>query len=393
MPGKNDSNNKNSMFPRNLKIFGSIPGKTFFNRVKTAAAACICATLLLAVSLNIPRAYAMWFNDNAAVSEVGVDVDAKSGVVETEVAAIEPSGFGNFVTAFSGSKLEYVVYVDGVEAGTVDSIDVLNDILDEFIARYSTERTVYTAIEQDISTKCVYTESPVLFSADRLKKALDPNNTESECHLTVSTVETYDASYVVPYETVYVDDPQLYVDTEETVTEGVDGFVAQTVSDTFVNGKLVESTVVSSETVTEAVDEVIAKGTKPLTASNGYYIWPTDGILTSDFGPRSVSIGSSYHKGIDIVGQYAQDIWAADGGEVIYAGWAEGYGNIIKIQHDNGDITCYAHCCELLVFEGERVYQGQVIAHMGDTGTASAVHVHFEIRIDNMQVDPLIYLP
>ena len=78
---------------------------------------------------------------------------------------------------------------------------------------------------------------------------------------------------------------------------------------------------------------------------------------------------------------------------MIFAGWMSGYGNFIKIQHDNGEISCYGHCCELLVSEGDRVYQGQVIAHMGSTGTATAVHVHFEIRVENVQVDPLPYLP
>ena len=133
-------------------------------------------------------------------------------------------------------------------------------------------------------------------------------------------------------------------------------------------------------------------GTRPLTASKGFYIWPTEGILTSDFGPRNVTIGSRFHKGIDIVGAYCQEIHAADGGTVTYSGVMSGFGNVIFITHDNGDVTVYAHNTELLVGVGEKVMQGQAISLMGNTGTSSAVHCHFELRVGGTQVDPLPYL-
>jgi murein DD-endopeptidase MepM/ murein hydrolase activator NlpD len=66
---------------------------------------------------------------------------------------------------------------------------------------------------------------------------------------------------------------------------------------------------------------------------------------------------------------------------------------LVQIQHDNGDVTYYGHCSELLVQEGDRVYQGQVIACMGATGVASGVHLHFEIRQDGTPIDPETVLP
>ena len=81
------------------------------------------------------------------------------------------------------------------------------------------------------------------------------------------------------------------------------------------------------------------------------------------------------------------------GGEVIYAGWMNGYGNFIQIRHDDGAVTCYAHLSDLAVSVGERVWQGQVIGYMGDTGTASAIHLHFEVYVDGTRVDPLTWLP
>jgi murein DD-endopeptidase MepM/ murein hydrolase activator NlpD len=122
------------------------------------------------------------------------------------------------------------------------------------------------------------------------------------------------------------------------------------------------------------------------------FIWPTEGVITSKFGPRT-GFGSSNHQGIDIGGAYGESITAADGGLVIKADWYYGYGLLVQIQHDNGDVTYYGHCSELLVREGDRVYQGQVIAHMGETGQASGVHLHFEIRQNDTPVNPLNILP
>jgi len=131
----------------------------------------------------------------------------------------------------------------------------------------------------------------------------------------------------------------------------------------------------------------------PVTASTGAYIWPTQGNLSSRFGRRSTSVGSTNHKGIDITGPFGHPIYAADGGEVIVSGWSSSFGLVVEIRHDNGHVTLYSHCSELLVGVGERVRQGQQIAQMGRTGIASGIHLHFELIINGVNVDPLLHLP
>ena len=84
---------------------------------------------------------------------------------------------------------------------------------------------------------------------------------------------------------------------------------------------------------------------------------------------------------------------AAADGVVTYAGILSTYGELVKIQHGNGDETYYAHCSRILVSVGERVSQGQEIAKMGMTGNATGVHCHFEIRKDGTPVNPLDWLP
>jgi len=146
-------------------------------------------------------------------------------------------------------------------------------------------------------------------------------------------------------------------------------------------------------TVGQSIASYDTDGNAAESVSSGIYIWPTSGNLTSRFGPRNVSVGSRNHKGIDICGPMSHPIYAAAGGEVIYSGWESGFGNVIRVRHENDYVTLYAHCSELLVSVGDTVQQGQEIAHMGRTGIATGIHLHFEVIINGINVDPLLYLP
>lgn len=129
-------------------------------------------------------------------------------------------------------------------------------------------------------------------------------------------------------------------------------------------------------------------------ASTGSFIWPVDGPITSPFGRRHIKGGSSNHRGIDIGSRKGTEIAAADSGEIIWSGWDSSYGNFIKIRHDNGLVTCYAHMSERLVEVGARVRQGDIIGLVGSTGQSTGPHLHFEVRTEsNERVDPVDYLP
>jgi murein DD-endopeptidase MepM/ murein hydrolase activator NlpD len=117
--------------------------------------------------------------------------------------------------------------------------------------------------------------------------------------------------------------------------------------------------------------------------------WPVDGALSSPFGRRD---GRS-HDGIDIAVPEETPVHAACDGIVAYAGnRLRGYGNLVILRHADGLATVYAHNRTLLVHEGEQDARGQVIARSGQTGHATAPHVHFEVRKDSIARDPLGYL-
>jgi len=128
--------------------------------------------------------------------------------------------------------------------------------------------------------------------------------------------------------------------------------------------------------------------------SNLKFIVPVNAPLGSEFGERIHPIKSSVepHKGIDLKANYGVAIKAAMAGKVIEAGPCSTFGNIVKIDHQNGYITLYAHCSVVIAKVGNMVKQGDVIAKVGSTGSSTGPHLHFEIWKDNKPVDPLGYV-
>jgi murein DD-endopeptidase MepM/ murein hydrolase activator NlpD len=122
--------------------------------------------------------------------------------------------------------------------------------------------------------------------------------------------------------------------------------------------------------------------------SSSGFIWPVNGPVTSPFGMR----WGRMHTGIDIGVPYGTPIHAAASGQVIYAGWMDGYGNLVFIDHGSGISTGYAHQSSIAVSNGQTVTQGQVIGYVGCTGHCFGPHLHFEVRVNGAPVDPLGYL-
>lgn len=127
----------------------------------------------------------------------------------------------------------------------------------------------------------------------------------------------------------------------------------------------------------------------------GSYMWPTNGVITSNFGWRTHPVfgNQRLHAGMDIGADYGENVLAADGGVVIGAGWISGYGKTVIIEHNSTYSTLYAHASELLVSDGQVVRKGQLIARVGDTGYTTGPNLHFEVRVNGSPTDPRGYLP
>ncbi|MCL4417905.1 MAG: M23 family metallopeptidase [Actinobacteria bacterium] len=98
------------------------------------------------------------------------------------------------------------------------------------------------------------------------------------------------------------------------------------------------------------------------------------------------------HAGIDLVAPNGALVKAADGGQIIKAGYDGGYGYSVVIYHGGGFATWYAHLSRILVVVGQNVSRGEVIGLVGATGRATGPHLHFEVRINGAAQNPLGFL-
>lgn len=357
---------------------------------------------------------------------------------QTNARAVEDALFED-----TGAMMNaYAVSVDGQELGYAQTSEELQTMLDNVTEPYLNEQTVEHHFTQDVEIYEVEVPSNTQFTPDTLQSTLSGNKEEAEYvtvergdtfnsiaeaagltgdelqalnpdadssqltagdqllvkqavpMLTVETVvtETYEETIQSPVE--YVDNPNLYEGTTRLKAAGQDGVEKIEARITCINGQETQREEVSRTTVQEATTTYMYQGTKekPATASTGSFIWPLSGTITSRFGYRNIFGSTSFHSGLDIAAPYGTQISAADGGTVTFAGWRGSYGQTVIITHDDGTVTYYAHCSSLLVNAGDKVYQGQAIARVGMTGTATGYHCHFEVRVNGKSVDPEHYL-
>ena len=134
----------------------------------------------------------------------------------------------------------------------------------------------------------------------------------------------------------------------------------------------------------------------------GEYTWPAKGFtrISSYFGPRkSPTAGAStYHNGVDILANQGSNVCAMQEGIVIFAGFNNSGGNMVKIQHENNVVSSYCHLSEkILVKKGDKVLNGEVIGTVGPkylsngklNGATTGVHLHFAVTYNGKYVDPL----
>ncbi len=116
--------------------------------------------------------------------------------------------------------------------------------------------------------------------------------------------------------------------------------------------------------------------------------------FTSAFGPRRdpKTGGRRLHKGVDFAASSGTPIYSTADGVVVHAGWSSGYGRLVKIQHEFGIETRYAHLSRLRVKVGQRVSRGDRIGDMGASGRVTGVHLHYEVRVGGKAVNPMIYI-
>ena len=207
-------------------------------------------------------------------------------------------------------------------------------------------------------------------------------NSESKTYKTyVNTIEQAE-EVVKNIKEDYDNDLELDLTVSEEYTENKEDIKTDTI-------EVAESNL--EENVQELIDEKKAK--EAIATINGINIGvlPVSGIITSRFGESS-SIRSSTHTGLDIACSKGTDIKVVADGTVTFAAYNGSYGYLVKVDHGNNVETWYAHCNVITANVGDKVEVGDKIAEVGSTGNSTGPHLHLEIRINGVAVNPQKYI-
>ncbi len=288
------------------------------------------------------------------------------------------------------------LYIDGKLIGATDDAEALKAKLNEVLLDYRKDYDDKTTTEFANSVEVRGGSFPkdTIVSPDELISMAD-----GKFSISLSTDIVYTRE--VDYDTKTEYDDSEYSTYEEVKTEGKKGEELVTVRTTFVDGIQTDAVETATKTLKKATDKVVIKGSKGGASKNtsssgsssGTFCWPMPYThnITSLFEWR----WGRMHQGIDISagGIYGEPIIAAADGTVTFSGGDNsGYGYYVTIDHGSGYSTLYGHCSSLAVSSGQYVSQGDVIGYVGSTGNSTGPHLHFEIREDGTQVNPLNYV-
>lgn len=372
----------------------------------------ISKSMLVGQTLIIPQADSSDTADKQTTSDsVSAEAEKSSETstasteqpeqIQTEKAAEEPLSANNEIISFVQSiRVERGLYpVSSVES--LQSINVKLDSVVEGEQTYTIQQGDSPSLVADkvgIPTQTLINLNPDVTQSMLVGDVLVISHEQP--FLQTKTVKTVTEEKEIAFTTETELDHNKASGYEKVVQEGKNGLEEIVSEVTYIDGYETERTVISKTTLQEPVTAKIVVGSltssqynfsgsgAASTESNvGGYIWPVNG------GYISCPIwGYSGHTGTDIAAPAGTTIWASKGGTVAYAGWSNGYGYNVLINHGDGTKTRYAHCSSLAVYTGQQVSQGQVVGYVGQTGWASGNHCHFEIISNGTFLDARNYI-
>lgn len=289
------------------------------------------------------------------------------------------------------------IYVDGQPvvymANEADAANALEYLKLSYLPDDSTMQVLDAKYAEDVQVAAAEVKLAELMDLNEAKLALKGDDPEqAPVHVIVILEKT--KTEEVPFEVVYETDGTLRYGVTKTKQEGANGSREVTLQLVQINGVETARQEISSNTLVEAVDEIVLQGAVVQTAArsatyitNAGMIWPTTATrISSYYG------GSRGHTGIDIDGEYGDPVWAAKSGTVTSAGYNGSYGNEVVISHGDNLQTRYAHLQSISVSAGDEVEIGQQIGEEGSTGNSTGSHLHFEVIINGETVNPLSYI-
>ncbi|MGN0345832.1 MAG: peptidoglycan DD-metalloendopeptidase family protein [Lachnospiraceae bacterium] len=356
--------------------------------------------------LNVMDASIVKNEDMAAQEEQETDLLPSAGaekalqIEEADMEIQEKEGFDAYELGIVDVSFSEPIEI--VEAYLPESVLVDRNTAGDLLTNNQETQQIYKVQAGDTLSEISLTVGLPLDEIIALNDALENENSniyvDQELVITVPrpelaviwTVEQHvSESYELPIEYVYND--SWYTNKSVTLQQPSAGYREAIALNTFSNDEMINQEILYQEVYQEAVAKIVEVGTiVPPT-----YIKPiSGGRITSYFGRRTAPTAgaSTYHRGVDWATPVGTAVYASSGGTVVQAGWGSGYGYVVYINHPDGRQTRYGHLSRIYVSVGQQVRQGQMIAASGNTGRSTGPHLHFEILINGVQVNPLNYL-
>lgn len=284
-------------------------------------------------------------------------------------------------------KPAYAVTLGNEEIGYINNRTELQEVIDNDILKPSDDNVAFVAID-NVGFDFQFVDRTLIDDNTVINKIKDSSKN------IYSVYEVSDGN----------EEDAVYVNTLEDAEN-----LVNTLKNDYneINPELKITTLYLEETVSEdAIKQAKAKITQDLENQlnekrqrdkrtvNGIYLASLPlktGTISSRYGSVE-SVRDHVHSGLDIATSYGSPIMAVADGTVKYAGLSGGYGNLVIIEHGNNVETYYGHCSSILTSVGAQVKAGETIAKVGSTGNSTGNHLHFEIRINGVTVNPQKYI-
>lgn len=297
---------------------------------------------------------------------------------------------------WSAEKLQD--YLNGEKVPTITHVVAEEETLEDIAAQYKVTKDALLQLNKELNEENIPKGSTLLIR-------------KGERNMKIKTTVTYTAVETIPFDTVSQYDNSIYIGTTMTIVDGAAGNDIVSYTDTYIDGILADS---SREVVrfnaNKPINKLIKIGTKGIPVGDndipvsprllrdqgGTFVWPAPDNcfwLSQRYNP------SRSHYGLDICSSddgscRGRRIVAVADGIVVMATYHYSWGYYIRVDHGDGVITGYAHALEgsFRVSVGDYVKAGQQLSSIGTTGNSTGYHLHFEVWLDGVRVDPLPYV-
>jgi murein DD-endopeptidase MepM/ murein hydrolase activator NlpD len=278
----------------------------------------------------------------------------------------------------------------GVIASEEDGKKVLEQVGEVYVHNSKVDKN--SILNVDVKTNVEYEkcfkEVASVDSIDNIaKKIIEDNKNNNLLEVDMKCKETRREEIKPSVKTIKRDDMYIGQVEKENGTVGYKEVVSR---GSYTNGVKVGEEVLEERTLVESKDNIIYKGCKnPIPDKVAFLDHPTKGgTITSVFGER----WGKKHNGIDIAHKSGDPVYCAFDGIVKECGYVTGYGNKILIEHENNIQTVYAHLSSFDTRVGAQVKKGDLIGKVGSTGNSTGPHLHFEVRVNEVPINPQGYI-